>query len=376
MKVVLFSIALIIAYNYILLIIISIRGWLQKEQKNKQEHSYPFCSIIIAARNEEQHIGTLLDSLRKQTYPEDCYEIIIADDHSNDKTADIIQYYKTIDKRITLVTVPDSCIGKKQALRQALQHSHGEYILCTDADCIVGEEWIETYITYAYCHNANMLFGNIIPTIKKTSSWIEKCIALDFIGILGVQGGLAKLGHAFSCNGANLCFTRNFYQHAYNTNEQYASGDDVFLLHTAKQKDPHKIFFIQDAKAAVETPVPNSIHAFFNQRLRWASKASGYKDKDSIIVALIVYSTCLALCLFFIGSCLGSLIALICFILIFSAKVLIDGVFFICTAQYFHSSKFLWLAIPFQCIYFIYITIIPIFAMFVPMKWKNRTIQK
>ncbi len=45
-----------------------------------------FISVIIAARNEEQNIPTLLQSLYDQQYPKHLYEVIIIDDHSTDKT--------------------------------------------------------------------------------------------------------------------------------------------------------------------------------------------------------------------------------------------------------------------------------------------------
>jgi len=51
-------------------------------------------SIIIAARNEEESIGNLLDCLVKQEYPTQNFEIIIANDCSTDKTVEIIRRYQ------------------------------------------------------------------------------------------------------------------------------------------------------------------------------------------------------------------------------------------------------------------------------------------
>jgi cellulose synthase/poly-beta-1,6-N-acetylglucosamine synthase-like glycosyltransferase len=52
-------------------------------QKNFKE---PTVSVVIAARNEEENIGNLLEDLIHQTYPREKLQIIIADDRSTDKT--------------------------------------------------------------------------------------------------------------------------------------------------------------------------------------------------------------------------------------------------------------------------------------------------
>lgn len=50
-------------------------------------------SVIIAARNEEDNIGHLLEALQKQTYPAELFEVLVVDDHSTDRTADIVQRF-------------------------------------------------------------------------------------------------------------------------------------------------------------------------------------------------------------------------------------------------------------------------------------------
>jgi len=57
-------------------------------------NAQPFVSVVVAARNEENTIPQLLTSLINQDYPEDKFEIIIADDGSDDTTARIVQDFK------------------------------------------------------------------------------------------------------------------------------------------------------------------------------------------------------------------------------------------------------------------------------------------
>ncbi|MCQ2960439.1 MAG: glycosyltransferase [Bacteroidales bacterium] len=364
-----------LAYCYTILILYSLQGWNKKNKQTAAEHSYPFCSVVIAARNEEKNISQTIQSLANQSYPADCFEILVIDDHSTDSTKAILDQLCSCYTNLSVCTAPDTVTGKKQALRHLLQSAKGDYIFFTDADCLIQPKWIESYIAYTSNNKGNLFFGNVIPAVNGKSSFIEKCVALDFIGILGVQNGLAKNNHTFSCNGANMCITKDFYKQHYKTNENYSSGDDVFLLHTAKKIDKQSVHFIQDFRASVTTKVPSSIKQFINQRIRWASKAGGYKDFDSIFVALTVYIYCFAMTLTAILACFGIAEAGFIFIFLFLTKSVSDMLLFIKTKQYFQSGKYVWYAVPLQLFYHFYISLIPVFSLIHPAKWKNREIR-
>ena len=61
-----------------------------KTGKNQKRYTV---SVIVAARNEKDHIRPCLTSLISQTYPTDKIEIIIIDDRSTDNTAEIVRSY-------------------------------------------------------------------------------------------------------------------------------------------------------------------------------------------------------------------------------------------------------------------------------------------
>ena len=48
-------------------------------------------SIIIPARNEAENIGTCIQSILKNNYPQNLFEIIVADDFSTDSTPEIVE---------------------------------------------------------------------------------------------------------------------------------------------------------------------------------------------------------------------------------------------------------------------------------------------
>ncbi len=96
----------------------------------------PLVSVVIPARNEEDNLPRLLNSLIAQTYRN--IEILVINDQSEDRTEAIIREYEKKDSRVHgYCTAPGKKLnqnGKINALLQVLPHVSGEYILATDAD--------------------------------------------------------------------------------------------------------------------------------------------------------------------------------------------------------------------------------------------------
>ncbi|MBI3895111.1 MAG: glycosyltransferase [Acidobacteria bacterium] len=94
----------------------------------------PDVSVIVPARNEENNIADCLSSLLQQG---EGIEIIVADDDSQDHTADIVCRLAAQAPQLTLVEVPplpESWIGKNHALDAGARQARGEWLLFTDAD--------------------------------------------------------------------------------------------------------------------------------------------------------------------------------------------------------------------------------------------------
>ena len=91
-------------------------------------------SIIIPARNEEENIGELLKKLLEQTYAKELVEIIVVDDHSTDKTAEIVAQYEKV--KLLRLENDISNSFKKKAIEKGITAAAGELIITTDADCV------------------------------------------------------------------------------------------------------------------------------------------------------------------------------------------------------------------------------------------------
>jgi glycosyltransferase involved in cell wall biosynthesis len=100
--------------------------------------SSPRVSVIAAARDEERHIETAVEALLAQSYPD--YELIVIDDRSTDRTADILARLAARHPNLRVVSVsqlPAGWLGKINAMRVGAEHATGELLLFTDADVIL-----------------------------------------------------------------------------------------------------------------------------------------------------------------------------------------------------------------------------------------------
>ncbi len=97
--------------------------------------SGPLLSVLIPARNEEKNIGLLLDDLLNQPYQS--IEVLVFNDQSTDRTAQIVEKYSVLDSRIHLFNsegLPEGWTGKNHACDSLARQARGEFYLFLDAD--------------------------------------------------------------------------------------------------------------------------------------------------------------------------------------------------------------------------------------------------
>ena len=144
---------------------------------NKKD--FPFVSVIVPVRNEEEYIERCLLSILSQNYP--YFELIVVDDNSTDNTLKIIKdiknkkNYKSIGlpveklKIISLKDKPDGWTGKTWASEQGFLESKGDIILFTDGDTnYASKDVILQSISYMQKEKLDTLTG--IPSSENLSN--------------------------------------------------------------------------------------------------------------------------------------------------------------------------------------------------------------
>jgi glycosyltransferase involved in cell wall biosynthesis len=120
-------------------------------------------SVLIPARNEEKSIGRILYDLRQQDYRN--IEIIVFNDLSVDKTAEIVSAHSDTDNRIRLINsvgLPDGWLGKNYACHTLSEFAKGDYLLFLDADVNLKKDIIIKSITL--CEKFKLGLLSIFPT--------------------------------------------------------------------------------------------------------------------------------------------------------------------------------------------------------------------
>ena len=239
-------------------------------------------SILISCRNEIDNLPNLLESIENQTFKPD--EVIFVDDNSTDKTYNFLINYSKNNNYIKVIK--NSGKGKKSALIEAAKIATSEYLLFTDADCILNKNHCQLASEYLSKNNSDMLLGAVDITDEKgIFNIIEK---IEFSSLQAITAYTAILNNPIMCNGANLIARRTKYlQYIDKINKNIASGDDMFMLHALK-KNKAKINYLYDSNYIIKTKGTNSLKKFITQRTRWAAKSINYKNITTILIALLV----------------------------------------------------------------------------------------
>ncbi len=382
------SILLLIIYS--LLILYYRAGWksiVDIKPINITDQPTTKISVIISARNEEKNLTALLASLSAQRYPADLFEVLVIDDHSTDNTAAIIE--SCINENVKLISLHEHITGninsyKKKAIEIGVQQSNGKLIVTTDADCIVPKNWL---LTIASCYEKSKPAFIAAPvSINCSNSFIEIFQALDFMTLQGITGAAVQKKIHSMCNGANLAYEKKAFEDVggFSGIDNIASGDDMLLMHKIYKRYPQRIMFLKSGDAIVQTAPVKTISAFFNQRIRWASKADKYDDKRIMPVLFIVYLLNVMFLVLPVVSIFSSTVfsinnyqitVLQLWLALLFVKIIIELFFLYPIATFFGKKYLLWIFPVMQPFHILYTVIAGWLGKFGSYQWKERKVK-
>ncbi|MBP8067038.1 MAG: glycosyltransferase [Pedobacter sp.] len=361
-----------------MIVITFIKGWynLTLYQHIKPNASTKV-SILVAARNEAHHISKTIQDLLAQKYPSTLVEIIIINDHSTDETGAIVSSFSNYG--VKLINLNEDKIlnsYKKKAIQTAIAQSNGDLIITTDADCRMGENWLKTIVSY-YEENDYKMISSPVAYFDEQNLF-EKCQTLEFSYLIGLGASTIGNGKPSTCNGANLAYERKAFDevNGFKGIDDLASGDDELLLHKMAAKYGNKIGFLKNADAIVYTRAKTMLKDFIQQRKRWASKSTRYKNKTIVLLGLIVW-------LFNLSIVVNVILALIfqsgSFFQIFGMqlmmKILIELIFLNGVTSFFKRKQLLVLQPLVSLLHIIYIVYIGIAGNSGKYNWKGRMVK-
>ena len=328
-------------------------------------------TVIIPARNEEDRIEGCLNGLLIQDYPMELLEIILVDDVSDDRTGEVIEAFIRNHPGLPLKCLKtEGPPSKKAASANAILACSGTLIITSDADALPGPGWITSMVRFYESAHPQMIIGPVAFTGEK--NFFDGIQSLEFMGLIGATAGSALAGFPLMCNGANLAYEKKAFLEVsgFSGNENYASGDDQFLMmKIRKQFGKKSVRFLFDREAIIETRPAATFRAFFHQRLRWVSKSKGYTDKKVLLVAVVTY---LANLLIVAGMLIPDVRNLA--FLLFGIKILLDFIPVAVMSWFFSKKRWLFLYPVAAILNPFYTIAIGLLGTFLSYEWKGRKV--
>lgn len=334
-------------------------------------------SIIVPFRNEEKNLPRLLQSFSKLNYPYKLIEIVMVDDFSTDLSERVCIKWR-LDHEFLDTTLLEnlrlSNSPKKDAIGRAVPIIKHDWIITTDADCTVPENWLLTLDNYIQKNQPEMIVGAV--KYKTKNNWFHKFQQLDLLSLQGTTIGSFGIGKPFMCNGANFAYTKKLFKEigGFDGVSKNASGDDVFLLQKATKNHLDKIHYLKNNESIVKTKPENDLFDFFMQRVRWASKTTGYQSGYAKFLAVIVLMMNLGL----VGCCLLTVVGNFDWRIllgVFSAKYLVDYWLLYKTNKYLLKGQWIF-PLATSVIYPFYSSLVGIYSLFGRFSWKGRRFSK
>lgn len=367
----------LLTLGYVSIVFYLRKGWLSLPYYTGSSlHPNVRISVIIAARNEEDKLAKTLQDILSQEFPKELLEVIVVDDHSTDRTSEIISSYS--EQGVILIKLNEDKpfnSYKKKAISEAIKISTGELIVTTDADCRMGPLWLKTISGFYQQQPDLKMISSPVAFFEEKNSF-EEMQTLEFLYLIGL--GAATIGQKMpsTCNGANLAYRKDVFNvvKGFQGIDDLASGDDELLLHKVASLYPDGIGFCKSKDAIVYTHAKPNLSGFIQQRKRWASKSTKYKNKGIVALGVSIWLFNL---LILINAILGFFnpayfwlagLSLLC-------KFLAELAFLIPMCRFAHRQKLLWYQPLLTIIHIFYFVYIGVAGNSGKYRWKGRMVR-
>lgn len=310
-------------------------------------------SVVVVFRNEERNLPQLLAALRAQTLPAEQWEALLIDDGSTDCGPQLVQ---AAGGNVRYVRSHGQ--GKKAALAQGLSFVRHALVAICDADCQPAPTWLAEL--QRQWRGEAMLQGLVV--VEPYGHWLAPFDALDYASLQAAAAAAFGLGRPFMAASANLAVDRAAApctpQHL---QAHIDTGDDTFMLHAAKRMRLPVRCTLSPAMA-VRTRFDGNLRQRLQRRMRWASKATAYTDREAQAVALTVAAMAVLQTVLLVCAALG-LCPWALPLVAWGAKLVADTPImlqFLCATR---QQKLLLCYLPLQAVYPVYTLIAAIGAL-------------
>lgn len=361
-----FFLTLALAVLYLLLFSCFVLG-LRKLHYHRTTTHEPTVSVIVAARNEEHAIRRSLESLAKVDYPSDKLEVILVDDQSSDRTYEMMEAFASQHpcfKPVQVTSQTDHLRGKANAIALGIEHSQGELIFLTDADCVIPESWVRTTVNH-YTDEVGLIASF---TLLDIGDWFGGMQSLDWAFLHTLAAGGVGLKRPLSCFGNNLTFRRRAYEEVGGFRKIPFSVTEDFALFTAITRGTSWGYrYLLTSETLIMSQPCSTLRELFFQKRRWVIGGLEMKLKGFLLMGLGWSLNALLLATLFLG------FPLILILSVWVPKVAIDALLLTIPLRRLQRLSLLKFFPVFEVYYFTYVLTLPFLALIgKKVLWKGR----
>jgi biofilm PGA synthesis N-glycosyltransferase PgaC len=222
----------------------------------------PFVSVVVAAYCEEDVIDGTLETLLALDYPN--YEVIVVDDGSPDRTAELVRLRMAQDSRLRLIEKRVN-EGKAMALNDAIPVTRGGIIAIVDADIRPRPDVLRFMVPHFRHGRVAAVAGN--PQVTNTRTLLAKLQATEFASIVSVLRRAQRVwGRILTVSGA-ICAFRKSAVIDVGLFDPDKVTEDIALT----WKLQRRFYDVRyEPRAVVAMQVPETFAGLWRQRKRWA----------------------------------------------------------------------------------------------------------
>ena len=244
-------------------------------------------SVIICAFNEATNLATHLPYFLNQDYP--CFEVIVVNDNSSDKTLEILLDFQKKSPRLRLINVIiDTPIGKKAALAKGIAAAQFDIVLLSDADCYPkSSKWVEH--TQAFIRDRIEIGLGYSPYLQQKGI-LNAFIRFETVYTAYQYLSSAIVGLPYMGVGRNLIYRKRlFYEvNGFDDHADIASGDDDLFINQVATSTNIQVML--SPAAFVYSNSKSSWRGYYRQKSRHLTTGTHYRLIHQVILGLLSVS--------------------------------------------------------------------------------------
>lgn len=244
----------------------------------------PYVTFVIPARNEEYNIEKCILGIMRLDYPQDRYEIIVADGRSKDRTAEIA-------RALGATVIINDRIIQSAARNLGAKNAKGDLVAFLDADNVLDKDWLKKAVVHFRDPNVAAV-GNL-PEVNHEAGWIGK---VWHFHIKSRHAG----GNAVNVNwldSASLIYVKDIFDKIGGFDESIRFTEDVDIGFRARQKGFALVF--DPGLRSVQLSYLKTLPEFMRRQLAGGRtiinliKGYGFMNVWRITAFIAIYSICL-----------------------------------------------------------------------------------